>query len=103
MVGDGYQLEGGIRIYPVVAPALIVVGSMIMRSVSRIRWEDATEAVPAFLTMVLMPFTFSITEGIAFGFISYSLMKLITGRGREVHFLVYLFAALFVLRYIFLH
>lgn len=103
MVGDGYQLEGGIRIYPVVAPALIVVGSMMMRSVSRIRWEDATEAVPAFLTMVLMPFTFSITEGIAFGFISYSLMKLITGRGREVHFLVYLFAALFVLRYVFLH
>ncbi len=102
MVGDGFKLAGGAQIYPVVAPALIVVGSMMLRNVRRIRWEDATEAIPAFLTMVLMPFAFSITEGIAFGFISYSLLKLITGRGREVHWIVYLFAALFVVRYIFL-
>jgi adenine/guanine/hypoxanthine permease len=102
MIGDGYKLAAGIQIYPVVAPALIVVGSMMLRNVRRIRWEDATEAIPAFLTMVLMPFAFSITEGIAFGFISYSLLKLITGRGREVHGLVYLFAVLFVIRYIFL-
>jgi AGZA family xanthine/uracil permease-like MFS transporter len=102
MVGDGFRLPDGSRIYPVVAPALIVVGSMMLRNVSRIRWEDSTEAIPAFLTMVLMPFAFSITEGIAFGFISYSLLKLFTGRGREVHGLVYLFAALFVVRYIFL-
>jgi AGZA family xanthine/uracil permease-like MFS transporter len=52
--------------------------------------------------MVLMPFAFSITEGIAFGFISYSLLKLVSGRGREVHAMVYLFAGLFVVRYIFL-
>jgi AGZA family xanthine/uracil permease-like MFS transporter len=102
MVGDGYQLADGSQIYPVVAPALIVVGSMMLRNVSRISWSDTTEAIPAFLTMVLMPFTFSITEGIAFGFISYSLLKLIAGRGREVHGLVYLFAVLFVIRYIFL-
>ncbi len=102
MVGDGYQLPDGSQIYPVVAPALIVVGSMMLRNVSRISWSDTTEAVPAFLTMVLMPFAFSITEGIAFGFISYSLLKLLAGRGREVHGLVYLFAVLFVIRYIFL-
>jgi len=102
MVGDGFQLPDGSQIYPVVAPALIVVGSMMLRNVSRISWNDTTESIPAFLTMVLMPFTFSITEGIAFGFISYSLLKLIAGRGREVHGLVYLFAALFVVRYIFL-
>jgi AGZA family xanthine/uracil permease-like MFS transporter len=102
MVGDGFQLPGGLKIYPVVAPALIVVGSMMLHNVRRIRWEDATEAIPAFLTIVVMPFAFSITEGIAFGFISYSLLKLVTGRGREVHGLVYLFAALFVLRYVFL-
>jgi AGZA family xanthine/uracil permease-like MFS transporter len=102
MVGDGFRLPDGSQIYPVVAPALIVVGSMMLRNVSRIRWEDPTEAIPAFLTMVLMPFSFSITEGIAFGFISYSLLKLVTGRGREVHGLVYLFAALFVVRYMFL-
>jgi adenine/guanine/hypoxanthine permease len=102
MVGEGYRLANGSQIYPVVAPALIVVGSMMLRNVSRIRWEDATDAIPAFLTMVLMPFAFSITEGIAFGFISYSLLKLVTRRGREVHGLVYLFAILFVIRYIFL-
>lgn len=102
MIGDGYQMPGGLKIYPVVAPALIVVGSMMLRNVRRIRWDDATESIPAFLTMVLMPFAFSITEGIAFGFISYALLKLVSGRGREVHGLVYAFAALFVVRYIFL-
>jgi AGZA family xanthine/uracil permease-like MFS transporter len=102
MVGDGFKLPSGQQVYPVVAPALIVVGSMMLGNVRKIRWDDATEAIPAFLTMALMPFAFSITEGIAFGFISYSLLKLITGRGREVHGLVYLFAALFVIRYIYL-
>jgi AGZA family xanthine/uracil permease-like MFS transporter len=102
MAGDGLKLPNGFQIYPVVAPALIVVGSMMLRNVRRIRWNDATESIPAFLTMVIMPFAFSITEGIAFGFISYALLKLITRRGREVHGLVYLFAALFVVRYMFL-
>lgn len=102
MVGDGYQLADGSRIYPVVAPVLIVVGSMMLRNVGKIRWEDSTEAIPAFLTMVLMPFAFSITEGIAFGFISYVLLKLATGRQHEVGGWVYLFAALFVLRYVYL-
>jgi AGZA family xanthine/uracil permease-like MFS transporter len=102
MAGDGLKLPNGFQIYPVVAPALIVVGSMMLRNISRIRWNDATESIPAFLTMVMMPFAFSITEGIAFGFISYALLKLITRRGREVHGLVYLFAALFVVRYMFL-
>jgi len=102
MVGEGFQLADGARAYPVVAPALIVVGSLMLRNVRRIPWEDTTEAVPAFLTMVIMPFAFSITEGIAFGFISFALLKLVTGRGREVHWIVYLFAVLFVLRYIFL-
>jgi AGZA family xanthine/uracil permease-like MFS transporter len=102
MVGEGFELAGGERAYPVVAPALIVVGSLMLRNVRRIPWEDTTEAVPAFLTMVIMPFAFSITEGIAFGFISFALLKLVAGRGREVHWIVYLFAVLFVLRYIFL-
>jgi len=75
MIGDGYQPPNGSQIYPVVAPALIVVGSMMPRNVGRIRWEDATDSIPAFLTMVIMPFTFSITEGIAFGFISCSLLN----------------------------
>jgi adenine/guanine/hypoxanthine permease len=102
MAGDGFRLANGFQIYPVVAPALIVVGSMMLRNVRRIHWDDATEAIPAFLTMVIMPFAFSITEGIAFGFISYALLKLITGRGKEVHGLVYLFSVLFIVRYIYL-
>jgi AGZA family xanthine/uracil permease-like MFS transporter len=102
MIGEGFSTADGAQIYPVVAPVLIVVGSMMLRNVSRIPWRDNTEAIPAFLTMTVMPFAFSITEGIAFGFISYSLLKVVTGRGREVHGLVYLFAVLFVVRYIFL-
>jgi adenine/guanine/hypoxanthine permease len=102
MAGDGFKLPNGSQIYPVVAPALIVVGSMMLRNVRRIRWDDSTEAIPAFLTIALMPFAFSITEGIAFGFIAYSLLKLVSGRYREVPALVYIFAALFVARYIFL-
>ncbi|MBN2243219.1 MAG: NCS2 family permease [Acidobacteria bacterium] len=102
MIGEGFVMADGSQIYPVVAPVLIVVGSMMLRNVSRIPWADTTESIPAFLTMCVMPFAFSITEGIAFGFISYSLLKVVTGRGREVHGLVYLFAVLFVVRYIFL-
>ncbi|MGD9015644.1 MAG: NCS2 family permease, partial [Candidatus Omnitrophota bacterium] len=62
-----------------------------------------TEAIPCFLTLTTMAFTFSITEGIAFGFISYSLLKLFSGRFYEVHWMIYLFSFLFVLRYIFLN
>ncbi|MEJ2245826.1 MAG: NCS2 family permease, partial [Acidobacteriota bacterium] len=102
MIGEGVQMPDGLQIYPVVAPVLIVVGSMMLRNVSRIPWGDTSEAIPAFLTMTVMPFAFSITEGIAFGFISYSLLKIVTGKARDVHGLVYLFAALFVVRYIFL-
>ena len=68
-------------------------------AVHDIDWDDFTESLPAFLTIVVMPFTFNITDGIAFGFISYALLKLVTGRARECHWLIYLFAALFVLRY----
>ncbi len=98
MIG-GEVVYGDLHLYPFVAPPLIVVGSMMMASVRSIRWEDYTESVPAFLTMLIMPLTFSITEGIAFGFISYALLKLLSGRGKEANALVYVFAVLFVLRY----
>jgi len=62
---------------------------------------DATEALPAFLAIIVMPLTFSITDGIAFGLISYSFLKLVTGRGREVHWLVYTFSILFIVRYVY--
>jgi len=85
---------------PVIAPPLIIVGYLMMKSVTHIDWDDLTEAIPAFLTIVLMPLTGSITEGIAFGFISYAILKLATRKGRTVHWLVYFFSALFIFRYI---
>jgi len=96
---DGSVLD--LQLYPVIAPALIIVGFLMMSSVTRIDWNDLTEAIPAFLTIVMMPFSgFSITEGIAFGFISYTLLKLFTGKLKQVHWLIVLFAALFIIRYI---
>jgi AGZA family xanthine/uracil permease-like MFS transporter len=102
MIGGGYHPLDGITLYPITAPALIVVGSMMMANVTKINWKDYTESMPAFLTIMIMPVTFSITEGISFGFISYMLLKLFSGRGKEVSLLVYIFAILFIIRYIFL-
>jgi AGZA family xanthine/uracil permease-like MFS transporter len=102
MIGGGYPAGDGVVLYPIVAPALILVGVMMMDSVRRITWDDVTEAIPAFLAMIMMPLAFSITDGIAFGFIAYAVLKPATGRGHELHPLAYLFAVLFVLRYAFL-
>lgn len=96
----GEYIHNGLVLHPVVAPPLIIVGYLMMRCVTFIKWEDITEAVPAFLTIIVMPLTVSITEGIAFGFISYSLLKLVTGKGREVHWIIYLFSFLFIIRYL---
>jgi AGZA family xanthine/uracil permease-like MFS transporter len=102
MVGAGYPIGENTFLYPIVAPALIIIGSLMLKNVVSIDWDDVTESIPAFLTLLLMPLTISITEGIAFGFISYALLKLVTRQGRQVHWLIYLFAVLFVARYIWL-
>jgi AGZA family xanthine/uracil permease-like MFS transporter len=96
---QGQQVVRSYILYPITSPALIVVGSMMMRTIRDVAWDDFTEALPAFLTVIMMPLTVSITDGIAFGLISYVLLKVVTGRGREPHWLIYLFALLFVLRY----
>jgi len=101
MIG-GDVVCGDLHLYPVIAPPLIIVGSMMMTSVKSIEWEDYTESIPAFLTMLIMPLTFSITEGIAFGFISYAVLKLLSGRAREANAFIYVFAVLFLLRYAFM-
>ena len=102
LIGGGYETAEGARLYPMIAPVLILVGVYMMACVKRIDWEDFTESIPAFLTMMVMVLSVSITEGIAFGFISYAALKTVSGRAREVHWLLYLFAVLFVLRYAFL-
>jgi len=101
MIGAGISVDG-VTLYPVIAPALIIVGSMMFKNVIHVEWEDYTESIPAFLTLIMMPLTFSITEGISFGVISYVLLKLLSGKGKKVHWLIYLFAVLFVARYIWL-
>jgi AGZA family xanthine/uracil permease-like MFS transporter len=101
MIGGGYTV-GGVTLYPTIAAPLILVGSMMMGGLRNIDWSDPTESVPAFLTLIVMPLSVSITEGVAFGIVSYVALKVVAGRGREVHALLFVFAALFVARYAFL-
>lgn len=84
------------------APALIIVGGLMLESVKKINFGDATEYLPAFVTIIGMPFTYSISNGISFGLVLYPLMKLVTGRWREVHWLMWLLLALVICRFIFL-
>ncbi len=77
------------------APALFFVGFLMMAQVIHVNWEDPEEGIPAFLTIVLMPFTYSITVGIGAGFIAYALIKIIRGKAKEVHTLLYVVAAAF--------
>ncbi len=86
----------------VTSPALIVVGVYMASSLKDIDWSEFTEAVPAFATVVFMPLGYSIATGISFGFIFYPIVKLFAGKGKEVHPLVYVFAVLFILRFLFL-
>jgi AGZA family xanthine/uracil permease-like MFS transporter len=85
---------------PVTAPALIVVGFLMMTEVRHIPWDSLDEAIPAFLTILTLPLTFNISYGIGFGFISYVLIKLSRGRVSEVHPLLYITAALFALAFV---
>ena len=73
----------------------------MLRELSEVDWNDATETAPAALTAIAMPFTYSIANGLAFGFVSYAAIKLVTGRFREVHPATWLVAGLFVARFVF--
>ncbi|MDY3817336.1 MAG: NCS2 family permease [Candidatus Limiplasma sp.] len=82
------------------APALIIVGMFMIGNVSKVDWSDPEVALPAFLTIAIMPFAYSISDGIGFGFISYTLIKLARGKAKEVPVLLYILSALFVVMYI---
>ena len=99
LVGGGVEAPGGAIVYPVTAAALITVGSLMMGNVTQVRWEDPADAIPAFLTIAVMPLSLSIADGLAFGFISYAILKAASGRAREVSWFVYLLAGLFALRF----
>lgn len=91
-------LAGSIPPYAT-APALLYVACLMTRSLTEVEWDDITEAAPAVITAIAMPFTFSIAEGIAFGFISYAAIKLATGRFSDIHPAVGILAVLFVIKY----
>ena len=84
------------------APALILVGALMVGAVADIEWADPVVAIPAFLTIVTIPLTYSIANGLAFGIVSYAVLTLAAGRGRGKDWLLYLLAALFVLRFVYL-
>ena len=82
--------------YEAATPALVIVGFLMMTQVKGIDWDDVEIALPAFLTIVLMPFTYSITAGIGAGFVSFAVLKVVRGKARELHPLMWITAALFV-------
>ncbi len=84
------------------APALILVGLFMMSPIKEIDLDDFTEAIPAFLTIVMMPFAYSIAEGIVFGMVSYVVLKTLTGKSKDVSVIMYILAVLFVLKEIFI-
>lgn len=94
-------LAGVVGIVPTqaTAPALVIVGVLMIQSVVNIDFSDFTEAVPAFFTLIMMPFSFSIANGVAAGIIFYPIMKLVTGRHKEVNPIMYILAILFIIRF----
>ncbi len=82
--------------------ALIFVGILMVSSLVKINWHDLTEATPAFITALMMPFAFAITEGVALGFISYVILKLFTGKSKELNICVIAVAILFILKFVFI-
>ncbi|MEI6119911.1 MAG: NCS2 family permease [Actinomycetes bacterium] len=86
--------------YEAATPALIIVGFLMMTQIKNIDWQDYGIAIPAFLTIILMPFTYSISVGIGAGFVSYVLVRVVQGRAKEVHALLYVVAALFTIYFL---
>jgi AGZA family xanthine/uracil permease-like MFS transporter len=84
------------------APALIIVGSLMITVVAEIEWHDPEVALPAFLTMMTIPLTFSIANGLAFGFTAFTLLKIVRGKFRQVNWFVYALTALFIARFVYL-
>ncbi|KFA91046.1 hypothetical protein [Archangium violaceum] len=81
------------------APVLVVVGALMMSGARELEWNRMDDALPAFLTIALMPFTYSIANGISAGIVSYAALKLLSGRPREAHPVLYVLAVLLVLHY----
>jgi len=81
---------------PITAPALVIVGAMMIQNVQKVDWKDYSESVPAFLTMIGIPLSYSIADGLALGIISYAIIKLFSGKSRYVGWLTYALAVVLV-------
>jgi len=84
------------------APALVIVGFLMLTSVVGIDFDDFSESIPAYITIIAMPFCYSISEGISFGIISYVFINVLTNKREKISLLMYILAVIFVLKYIFL-
>ena len=99
-----FPLASSLAAVPAItSPALIIIGSFMMESIAKIEWNDITEAFPSFVTIIGIPLTGSINDGIAFGFIFYVVLKLSKKQWKDIHPLMYLFAVLFVIQLLWLH
>jgi adenine/guanine/hypoxanthine permease len=87
---------------PITAPALVIVGAMMIQNVSKIDWQDFSESISAFLVLVGIPLSYSIADGLALGFISYPIIKLFSGKGREIGWMTYVLAIVLLLYFIFI-
>jgi AGZA family xanthine/uracil permease-like MFS transporter len=99
LIGGGIPLPDGHVIHPITAPALILVGSMMMKGIRQIEWDNEAQAIPSFLVLAGIPFTFSIADGLSLGFISYPVAQWV--KGQRAPFLTWVLALFFILRYIF--
>ncbi len=100
MVGAGINV-GGTYFYPITAPALIIVGAMMTKTLAKIDWSKMWKALPAFLTLIGIPLTYSIADGMALGFVAYPICAVAARKSKEVNLLMWIIAALFVIRYAF--
>ena len=94
-------LAGAVPAYAT-APALFFVACLMLRDLTELDWDDTTEVIPAAVTALTMPFTYSIANGLAFGFITYAALKLFTGKVREVHWMVWVIGAVFLFKFIYI-
>jgi AGZA family xanthine/uracil permease-like MFS transporter len=93
-----------VQVIPTAAtsPALILVGALMIGALAEVNWTDAIVAIPAFLTVIIIPLTFSIANGLAFGITSYAILALVSGRARWKDWLLFVLSALFILRFVYL-
>lgn len=102
MVGGGYAYsqEFGLYLYPITAPVLLIVAALMMRESVKVKWDDFSESIPGILTFIGIPLTYSIADGLAFGFISYTIIKIFSGKLKDLNFILVLVTLIFLVRFV---